>query len=169
MFLLLEIIPPEIHNVLFFIWIWRAPHFKRKNLHIIRTVWSSNKYMNSLFVPWSALKQNCVPIQESSRDWKMHHLWPELEACSTHFEPLRPPLKLFWLLNMSLGEVVHVCAILFSDWWLVVHVELSINCFGCRACNMTHPVGVNLACIFTELSHFKIKKISLDLLWHWTL
>ena len=23
----------------------------------------------------------------------MHHLWPELEACSTHSEPLRPLLK----------------------------------------------------------------------------
>ena len=35
--------------------------------------------------------------------------------------------------------------------------SVSINCFRCRACNMTHPVVVNLAWTFTELSHLKIK------------
>ena len=49
--------------------------------------------MNSLIASEFTLKQNWVPIKESSRDWKKRHLLPVLEACSKHFEPLRPPLE----------------------------------------------------------------------------
>ena len=58
--------------------------------------------------------------------------------------------------------VVHIVSIditfmMLRQAMLNVLSSVSINCFRCRACNMTHPVVVNLAWTFTELSHLKIK------------
>ena len=88
--------------------------------------------MNSLIASeFKKSKQIWVPIKENSRDWKKLHLWPVLEACSNHFEPLRPPLESVLAAEYELDAdkegVVIVTLHRPEKWLLVVSTDLKAD------------------------------------------